>query len=45
MRYLSQNPDMSIADLKARILARAVSSPYEREGVVSAGWIPDPLAD
>lgn len=44
-RYLSQNPDMSIADLKARILARAVPSPYEREGVVSAGWIPDPLAD
>lgn len=44
-RYLSQNPDMSIAGLKARILARAVPSPYEREGVVSAGWIPDPLAD
>lgn len=44
-RILRQDPSLSAAELKARILARATPSPFEREKVVSAGWIPDPLAD
>ena len=44
-RMLQRDPDLSAADLKARILARATPSPFERGNVVSAGWIPDPLAD
>ena len=44
-RILARDPELSTAELKARILARAIPSPYEREGVVSAGWIPDPLSE
>ncbi len=44
-RLLTREPGLGAAALKARILARASPSPYEREGVVAAGWIPDPLAD
>ena len=44
-RLLAREPGLSAARLKARILARATPSPYEREGVVAAGWIPDPLSD
>ena len=44
-RLLAREPDLGAAELKARILARATPSPYEREGVVAAGWIPDPLSD
>lgn len=44
-RILTQNPELSAADLKTRILARAIRSPYERDGVVAAGWIPDPLSE
>ena len=44
-RLLAREPGLTAAALKARILARATPSPYEREGVVAAGWIPDPLAD
>ena len=44
-RLLARNPGLSSAELKARILARATPSPYERERVVAAGWIPDPLSD
>ncbi len=44
-RLLARNPGLSAAKLKARILARAAPSPFEREGVVAAGWIPDPLSD
>lgn len=44
-RILARDPDLNVAELKARILARATPSPFEREGVVSAGWIPDPLSD
>ncbi len=44
-RLLAREPGLGAAALKARILARATPSPYEREGVVAAGWIPDPLAD
>ena len=44
-RLLARKPGLSAAELKARILARATPSPYEREGVVAAGWIPDPLSD
>ena len=44
-RLLAREPGLTAARLKARILARATPSPYEREGVVAAGWIPDPLAD
>ena len=44
-RLLARDPGLSAAELKSRILAVAAPSPYEREGVVSAGWIPDPLAE
>lgn len=44
-RILAREPGLSAAQLKSRILARATPSPYEREGVVAAGWIPDPLSD
>ena len=44
-RILARDPDLNAAELKARILARATPSPFERRGVVSAGWIPDPLSD
>lgn len=44
-RLLAREPGLDAATLKARILARAAPSPYERTGVVAAGWIPDPLAD
>ena len=44
-RLLARNPRLGSAELKARILARATPSPFEREGVVAAGWIPDPLSE
>ena len=44
-RILAREPGLGAAGLKARILARAAPSPYEREGVVAAGWIPDPLSE
>ena len=44
-RILARDSELSTAELKARILARAIPSPYEREGVVAAGWIPDPLSE
>ena len=45
VRILEGEPELTAAELKSRILARAVRSPYERSGVLSVGWIPDPLAD
>ncbi len=44
-RILARDPGLSSAELKARILARATPSPFEREGIVAAGWIPDPLSE
>lgn len=44
-RILARDRDMPIAELKAQIFARAVPSPYERDGVLAVGWIADPLAD
>jgi len=44
-RILAEDPELEAPELKARILSRAVPSPYERSGVVRTGWIPDPLAD
>ena len=44
-RLLARNPGLGSAELKARILARATPSPFERKRVVAAGWIPDPLSD
>ena len=44
-RILARNPRLNPAELKARILARATPSPFERKPVVAAGWIPDPLSD
>ncbi|MET1414837.1 S8 family serine peptidase [Roseibium sp. HPY-6] len=44
-RLLAEDPDLTVSELKERILARAVPSPFEREGVVSKGWIADPDAD
>ena len=44
-RILARDPELSAAELKSKILARAKPSPFERRGVVAAGWIPDPLSD
>jgi hypothetical protein len=44
-RMLQDTPDLTAIELKARILSRAAPSPFERDGVLAAGWIPDPLAD
>jgi len=44
-RILKAEPDLTAAELKTRLLARASASPFEDEQVVSAGWIPDPAAD
>ena len=44
-RLLKRQPGLDASELKARILARAVDSPYERDDAVAAGWIPDPLSD
>ncbi|MDE0532155.1 MAG: S8 family serine peptidase [Albidovulum sp.] len=44
-RLLTRNPEFTISQLKARILALAAPSPFERDGVVATGWIPDPLAE
>ncbi|MDE0176311.1 MAG: S8 family serine peptidase [Defluviicoccus sp.] len=44
-RILARHPGLGAAELKARVLARATPSPFERKDVVSAGWIPDPLSD
>ena len=44
-RILARHPGLGADELKARILARATPSPFERKDVVSAGWIPDPLSD
>lgn len=43
-RMLAREPGLNATHLKSRILACAAPSPYEREGVVAAGWIPDPLS-
>ena len=43
-RILARNPELTAAELKARILACTTPSPYGRQGVVAAGWIPDPLS-
>ncbi len=42
-RILAAEPELSLAELRARILARATPSPFERPGVVAVGWIADPL--
>lgn len=44
-RMLAAEPHLSAMELKARILARAVPSPFERPEVVNVGWIPDPMAE
>ena len=44
-RILARDPGLGAIQLKARILTRATPSPFERKGVVLAGWIPDPLSD
>ena len=43
-KILARNPELTATELKARILACTTPSPYERQGVVAAGWIPDPLS-
>lgn len=40
-RIIGAEPNLTIAELKARIFALAVPSPYEKD-VVAVGWIPDP---
>lgn len=43
-RLLAQEPGLTALELRARLLAAAVPSPFEREGLLAAGWIADPLA-
>ena len=42
-RVLAQNPDLTARQLRSEILSMAVASPFEREGVLASGWIPNPL--
>ncbi|WP_421982324.1 S8 family serine peptidase [Roseibium sp.] len=44
-RLLAKEPDLTALQLKARILERAVPSPFQKDRLVSSGWIPDPEAD
>lgn len=44
-RILTDDPEMSVLDLKAALFARAAPSPYESERRVAVGWIPDPEQD
>ena len=44
-RILDQNPELTAIELKARLIDLAAPSPFERDGVVAAGWIPAPLVD
>ena len=44
-RLLAREPDLTAAQLKARIFERANPSPYDPARSVAVGWIPDPLAD
>lgn len=43
-RILAEEPELTTAELKARVFARATPSPYEGD-VVAVGWIPDPLRE
>ena len=42
---LAQEPELTASAVKARLVALATPSPFERPDVVAEGWIPDPLAD
>lgn len=44
-RILERTPELTAAELKARLIGLAAPSPFERDGVLAAGWIPDPLTD
>lgn len=44
-RILAGKPELSALELKQEILNRATVSPFEREGVLAAGWIPNPMDD
>ena len=44
VRLLETAPALTAQELKARIFARAVPSPYEK-GVVAVGWISDPMRE
>ncbi|GAA0780510.1 hypothetical protein GCM10009077_25720 [Roseibium denhamense] len=44
-RILENQPHLSARELKTQILARAAPSPFEKERLVAAGWIPDPDKD
>ncbi len=44
-RILDRESSLTTLQLKARLLAQAKPSPFEREGILAAGWIPDPLRD
>jgi len=44
-RLLARRPNLSAAELKAELFARAVPSPFARGGVVAVGWIPAPSED
>ena len=44
-RILDRTPELTATELKTRLIELAAPSPFERDGVVAAGWIPDPLVD
>ena len=44
VRLLEKTPAMTAQQLKSKLFARAVPSPYEKDAV-AVGWIPDPLRE
>ncbi|MDJ0640559.1 MAG: S8 family serine peptidase [Paracoccaceae bacterium] len=44
-RILAREPDLTAVQLRARLLAEARPSPFERDGVLAGGWIPNPLEE
>jgi hypothetical protein len=44
-RILEAEPGLTATALRDKLFARAVPSPFERDGVLSVGWIADPLDD
>lgn len=42
-RLVAERPELTAIELKNSILKLANPSPFERDGVLSTGWIPNPL--
>lgn len=44
-RILSEDPNLSVLELKQQIFSRAAPSPFESSGKLAVGWIADPTSD